>query len=106
MNELCSCVEVDTHVVGGRVVGFDAQVRDSRSGVKVVASPRAVSAVQHVSEVLSAQLGTILCEIPAAEGRSAVKTWILTGHNRLRRESILHDNQLADRTGRGRNGAT
>lgn len=64
MNELCSRIKVDAHVVGGRIVGFDAQIRDSHPGVKVVASPGAVSTVQHVSEVLPAKLGTVLCEIP------------------------------------------
>lgn len=45
MNELCSCIKVDAHVVGGRVVGFDAKICDSHSGVIVVASPGAVSTV-------------------------------------------------------------
>lgn len=68
MNEFCSRIKVDAHVVGRRVVGFDAQIRDSHSRVKVVASSGAVSTVQHVSEVLPAKLGTILCEIPVAGG--------------------------------------
>lgn len=72
MYKLRSWVKVDAHVVGRRVVGFDAQVRDSRSGVKVVTSTRAVSTVQHVGEVLPAKLGAILCEIPAARERRSV----------------------------------
>lgn len=68
MNELCSCVKVDAHVVGRRVVGFDAQIRDSHSGVIVIASPGAVSTVQHVSEGLPAKCGAIFCEIPVEGG--------------------------------------
>lgn len=79
MNELCSCIKVDAHVVGGGVMGFDAQVRDSHSRVKVIASPGAVSTVQHMSEVLSPKPCTILCEIPEV-GR---KIWILIGHSYL-----------------------
>lgn len=68
MNELRPCVKVDAHVIGGRVVGFDAEIRDSHSRVKVVASSGAVSAVQHVSEVFPPERGTIFRKIPA-EGR-------------------------------------
>lgn len=67
MNELCSCNKVDTHVVGRRVVCFDAQIRDSHARVKVITSPGAVSTVQYISKILSAKLGAILCEIPVAE---------------------------------------
>lgn len=68
MNELCSGVEVDAHVVGWRVMGFDAQVCDSHSGVEVIPSPGTVSTVQHVGEVLSTKPSAVLCEIPEGWG--------------------------------------
>lgn len=93
MDELCACIKVDAHVVGRRVVGFNAQIRDSHSGVKVIASPGAVSTVQHVSEVLPAELGPILGEIPVAGGGIVLKTWISIGL------LIRDDNRHADRPG-------
>lgn len=55
MNELGRRVEVDTHVKGGRVVGFDAVVGDAHTSV--VLRPAAPLALGTVEDVCDAEFG-------------------------------------------------
>lgn len=66
MNELGRGVEVDAHVKGGRVVGFDAVVGDVHAGVVLgPAAPLALGAVEDVRDAEFGQLPAIGRDVPA-----------------------------------------
>lgn len=55
-------------------MGVDTQVGDAHAIIKIATPPGAVGAVQDVGEVTSAQLRTVLSEIPVKENTHTV--WV------------------------------
>lgn len=66
--ELCSGVEVDTHVEGGCVVGLDALVGDVHASVILrPAAPLTLGTVQDVGDAKPCQLTPVWCNVSAVQ---------------------------------------